>query len=120
MYRAYLVKSAIKDKNCHHLSFCQTQNIKLSACEAYFISACFFTLCIAQMYGAICSQSCGNCSNGETCHHVNGTCLNGCNEGFTGICVKQVSMNNLHSSAVPIATDLRRTGSDSSNMNAQK
>ncbi|XP_061190386.1 receptor-type tyrosine-protein phosphatase T-like [Saccostrea echinata] len=40
--------------------------------------------CGSQKYGLECSFSCGNCSDGETCYHVNGTCLNGCNEGVEG------------------------------------
>ncbi|XP_062584245.1 receptor-type tyrosine-protein phosphatase alpha-like [Saccostrea cucullata] len=40
--------------------------------------------CSKKTYGLECSVSCGNCSNGETCHHINGTCLNGCSEGVNG------------------------------------
>ena len=36
------------------------------------------------MYGLECSQACGNCSNGEQCHHVNGSCINGCDVGVVG------------------------------------
>ena len=34
------------------------------------------------MYGTNCSMSCGNCVGGEQCHHINGSCLNGCNLGW--------------------------------------
>ena len=27
---------------------------------------------------------CGNCSNGEPCYHVDGTCPNGCEAGMYG------------------------------------
>lgn len=36
------------------------------------------------MYGLECKQICGNCINKEQCHHVNGSCLNGCDNGFYG------------------------------------
>ena len=27
---------------------------------------------------------CGNCLNGKQCHHINGSCLNGCDKGTYG------------------------------------
>ena len=36
------------------------------------------------MFGENCSESCGNCLDGEQCHHVNGTCDNGCAAGWQG------------------------------------
>ncbi|XP_056002216.1 receptor-type tyrosine-protein phosphatase alpha-like [Ostrea edulis] len=41
-------------------------------------------VCDAQTYGLECSSSCGNCSDGETCHHVNGKCPQGCDAGVHG------------------------------------
>ena len=35
-------------------------------------------------YGPGCKKTCGNCSNAEQCHHVNGSCLNGCDVGVFG------------------------------------
>ena len=35
-------------------------------------------------YVLVCNQACGNCSKGEQCHHVNGSCLNGCEVGMYG------------------------------------
>ena len=32
-----------------------------------------------------CRQSCGNCSNGGQCHHVNGGCPSGCDAGAYGV-----------------------------------
>lgn len=32
-------------------------------------------------YGLECALSCGNCSDGKTCHHVNGTCWSDCDTG---------------------------------------
>lgn len=36
------------------------------------------------MYDLECKQTCGNCKNKEQCHHVNGSCLNGCDSGYYG------------------------------------
>ncbi|XP_061190942.1 multiple epidermal growth factor-like domains protein 11 [Saccostrea echinata] len=41
-------------------------------------------VCNEQTYGPQCALSCGNCRCGYTCHHINGTCLNGCDEGVEG------------------------------------
>ncbi|XP_056002334.1 multiple epidermal growth factor-like domains protein 11 [Ostrea edulis] len=41
-------------------------------------------VCDQHKYGQHCPLQCGNCSDGETCHHVNGTCLNGCDVGVEG------------------------------------
>lgn len=41
-------------------------------------------VCENQTYGLGCSSICGKCRNGETCHHVNGSCLHGCSEGVQG------------------------------------
>lgn len=36
-------------------------------------------------YGLECALSCGNCSDGKTCHHVNGTCWSDCDTGVHGV-----------------------------------
>ncbi|XP_056002235.1 multiple epidermal growth factor-like domains protein 10 isoform X1 [Ostrea edulis] len=41
-------------------------------------------VCAVQTYGLECSLSCGNCSDGETCHHATGMCPRGCNKGVEG------------------------------------
>lgn len=35
-------------------------------------------------YGLECALSCGNCSDGKTCHHDNGTCWSNCDAGVQG------------------------------------
>ena len=35
-------------------------------------------------YGNDCNNTCGHCINDESCFHTNGSCLNGCDPGFTG------------------------------------
>ncbi|XP_061190948.1 dendrite extension defective protein 1-like [Saccostrea echinata] len=41
-------------------------------------------VCNDLRYGLGCAFTCGHCSEDETCHHVNGTCMNGCNYGVEG------------------------------------
>lgn len=44
----------------------------------------YITDCDENKYGENCSKSCGNCSGSEQCHHINGTCINGCESGYQG------------------------------------
>ena len=36
------------------------------------------------MYGVNCSEECGACLDNEACHHINGSCINGCDKGYHG------------------------------------
>lgn len=36
------------------------------------------------MHGENCGIACGNCLAKEQCHHINGTCMNGCDRGYQG------------------------------------
>lgn len=38
--------------------------------------------CPAGLYGEHCSNNCGNCLHNTNCHHVNGTCSEGCEPGY--------------------------------------
>ncbi|XP_052678192.1 scavenger receptor class F member 2-like [Crassostrea angulata] len=40
--------------------------------------------CDSDMYGPGCSLTCGACINNTQCHHINGSCLQGCGPGFYG------------------------------------
>lgn len=35
-------------------------------------------------FGLECASNCSSCRNGTPCHHENGTCLQGCDEGVSG------------------------------------
>ena len=35
-------------------------------------------------YGYDCNNTCGHCTDKETCSHTNGTCLVGCDPGYVG------------------------------------
>lgn len=52
-----------------------------------FLKLLFFSSfidCSKNMYGKNCSIPCGHCFNSEQCHHINGTCMNGCDSGYKG------------------------------------
>ena len=40
--------------------------------------------CSNMTFGQDCNNTCGHCLNNDVCHHVNGTCLRGCNPGYHG------------------------------------
>ena len=58
----------------------------------YFFSSRFvimyifvqFTECQDGKYGDGCQMDCGRCRDFKHCHHVNGTCLSGCEQGYIG------------------------------------
>lgn len=43
-----------------------------------------YVVCEPGLYGADCALKCGYCLRSEPCHHINGSCPWGCQEGFTG------------------------------------
>ena len=45
----------------------------------------FFSESGNNTFGQNCTGVCGHCSENEQCHHINGTCLNGCDPGFNGL-----------------------------------
>ena len=49
--------------------------------------------CDHNTFGKHCEEECGGCVNDEQCHHINGTCLNGCKRGFQGIMCNQGKLN---------------------------
>lgn len=42
------------------------------------------TVCLGGMYGSNCRVTCGNCFESKQCHYINGTCMNGCDNGYQG------------------------------------
>ena len=53
--------------------------------EKKLIMSYCITECNDKTYGIGCLQVCGNCKNNEPCHNVNGSCLNGCNNGWYSV-----------------------------------
>lgn len=45
----------------------------------YYITECPFGT-----FGNNCRQECGHCLEKYHCHHINGSCLNGCLQGYRG------------------------------------
>lgn len=41
-----------------------------------------FVECPDGLYGEMCQNKCGHYSNQSKCHHINGTCMNGCLPGY--------------------------------------
>ena len=53
--------------------------------------------CSNMTFGQDCNNTCGHCLNNDVCHHVNGTCLRGCNPGHHGdLCAtrKKITLHN--------------------------
>lgn len=40
--------------------------------------------CTNNKYGDGCQTNCGHCLNMSQCHHINGTCFDGCDPGYEG------------------------------------
>ena len=46
-------------------------------------------MCGNGTFGQDCTEQCGECLRKEQCHHVDGSCANGCNPGYQGLmCTK--------------------------------
>ena len=57
-----------------------------------------YTVCDGNTFGQDCGEECGECVNDEQCHHINGTCLNGCKRGYKGQQCKQGNIQCIHDS----------------------
>lgn len=47
-------------------------------------STLWFIECDGMKYGFGCIYNCGTCLDHKQCHHINGSCLQGCDAGFEG------------------------------------
>ena len=65
-----------------------------------------FKVCSEGWYGFDCNETCGNCYDQSECHPVNGTCSNGCNDGFLGklckTCMYLYSCTRIISEIMPV------------------
>lgn len=57
----------------------------LISIDLLYLSSPMILECSMKTFGENCSQPCGNCKDLEKCHHVNGTCIEGCDRGFRGL-----------------------------------
>ena len=82
--RATMV-SSLKDVIDSSPQFCISLKCFSLSINVYGSLFCrLFTECGKNMYGVECKETCGNCSNGDPCHHVDGTCPHGCDAGMYG------------------------------------
>lgn len=45
----------------------------------------WFSECLSGYFGVRCNKTCsGHCLNNSSCHPIDGTCVSGCQDGFTG------------------------------------
>lgn len=70
-----------------HFSMTFTQNVHCLNLTKKAITSLLhdFTACSGGVYGQNCSLPCGQCLDNEQCHHINGTCMNGCGRGYQGL-----------------------------------
>lgn len=52
-------------------------------CRFFHVLNFVFLECTDGLYGDMCQNQCGHCSNLSQCHHINGTCLSGCQPGYS-------------------------------------
>lgn len=50
--------------------------------DIFFLISDILLECRYGYYGERCSNECGHCLNNTACHHVTGTCVNGCEPGY--------------------------------------
>jgi hypothetical protein len=50
----------------------------------YAILKSITTECSDNQYGPGCNQTCGKCREDKQCHHINGSCNDGCKPGYLG------------------------------------
>nr|XP_022308884.1 cell death abnormality protein 1-like isoform X1 [Crassostrea virginica] len=67
-----------------HCRYCHLETGFCQGCEAGFEGHHCELECANGKYGFGCENSCGRCTDFEPCYRVNGTCLNGCEKGYTG------------------------------------
>ena len=45
----------------------------------------YYIECDSGTFGRECRNICGKCKGNNQCHHINGTCMEGCHPGFIGL-----------------------------------
>eukprot|EP00105_Crassostrea_gigas_P041534 XP_019925682.1 PREDICTED: receptor-type tyrosine-protein phosphatase epsilon isoform X2 [Crassostrea gigas] len=70
--------------NCLDEEPCNSTDGTCTSCSPGWDTVWCNKTCDAAWYGAGCKFQCGHCFGEDNCHHVNGSCLFGCQKGFTG------------------------------------
>nr|XP_034321632.1 receptor-type tyrosine-protein phosphatase epsilon-like [Crassostrea gigas] len=63
---------------------CNKKDGTCQGCSAGWETKFCNKTCDSGWYGTNCTHTCGFCTTKDDCHHTNGSCLGGCQEGFTG------------------------------------
>lgn len=92
-----LVGKEFLAKKVKHLTESLINNLNDLAAHLYLrrektffnIVDAFFIECIAGFHGENCSFTCGKCLNSTACHHITGSCDQGCDPGFEGLTCKK-------------------------------
>lgn len=61
----------------------------------YIMTLCF-TECVPGRYGVDCQETCSLFCGNKSCNRTTGTCLHGCNSGYTGRFCNQSAYSNLY------------------------
>ena len=76
---------------CNHSSFVGCGKILLNLCNYQWYIRISLSLECDKTYGPGCTETCGHCFDSKPCHHINGSCVNGCAPGFLGdTCIKGI------------------------------
>nr|XP_022308875.1 protein draper-like isoform X1 [Crassostrea virginica] len=67
-----------------HCRYCHLETGTCQGCQPGYKGHRCELKCSYGKYGVGCEVSCGQCMYKGLCHHVNGTCLDGCEQGYTG------------------------------------
>ncbi|XP_078329800.1 uncharacterized protein LOC144624230 [Crassostrea virginica] len=77
-------------KNCSipcpdpHCRYCNLETGTCQECKPGYPGHHCKLECQDGKYGDGCQMDCGRCRDLKQCHHVNGTCLSGCEQGYIG------------------------------------
>ncbi|XP_070205136.1 scavenger receptor class F member 1-like isoform X2 [Littorina saxatilis] len=77
-----------------------SQDGTCTGCSGPFIPPSCSATCDNKTYGRKCSESCGQCKGRQPCDRVTGSCITGCQPGYTGQLCKTLQLDNEKDSLV--------------------
>lgn len=83
--------------------YASLSNTTFAYCVLFINKAVFLIskACSNATYGLDCIEKCWHCRDQRDCHHVNGSCLSGCEDGYRGdLCDSSKVCNTLVTSAL--------------------
>ena len=66
------------------LNIVRLRKVTSAVLHTTFLIPFLFLGCQRGTWGQNCRSKCGNCLGNSPCHHINGTCLEGCETGWLG------------------------------------